>query len=55
MEGGRFRAELRLDYAPCPAPSVEYLCVGTLHSHGDHGAGHSAVDQDDEAFESGYM
>ena len=53
IEGGRFRAELRLDYAPCPAPSVEYLCVGTLHSHGDHGAGHSAVDQDDEAFESG--
>jgi hypothetical protein len=53
VERGRFRADLRLDYVPCDPPGPEFLCVGSLHSHGAFGARHSAVDAHDERFEAG--
>jgi hypothetical protein len=53
VERGRFRADLRLDYLPCAPPGPEFLCVGSLHSHGAFGARHSAVDAHDERFEAG--
>jgi hypothetical protein len=53
VEHGCFRAEMHLDYLPCPAPAADYLCVGTMHSHGAWAAGHSAIDQHDEEYEAG--
>ena len=53
IEHGRFRADLRLDYLPCESPGADFLCVGSMHSHGNLAAHHSAVDAHDEAFEAG--
>lgn len=53
IEHGRFRADLRLDYLSGEAPGPEFLCVGSMHSHGNFAARHSAVDAHDEGFEAG--
>jgi len=53
VERGRFRAELRLAYRPCPRPGPEWLKLGTIHSHGSFSPRHSLLDEHDEGFETG--
>jgi len=53
VEGGRFRAFMRLDYGACARPAPEFRKLGTIHSHGDLPARHSAIDEHDELFETG--
>jgi hypothetical protein len=52
-DGGRFRADLRLDYEACDRPAAEFLKLGTMHSHGAYSPAHSETDVHDEAFETG--
>jgi hypothetical protein len=53
FEGGRFRAELRLDYASCEKPAPEWRRMGTIHSHGNFGPAHSGIDAHDEVYDAG--
>ncbi len=53
FEGGRFRAELRLDYGACERPGPEFRKLGTIHSHGSFGPRHSVIDAHDELYETG--
>ena len=51
--GGRFRADLRLDYGTCEKPGPEYVRYGTFHSHCELAPYHSQTDVDDEIGEPG--
>jgi len=53
FERGRFRADLRLDYKACEKPGPDYLRLGTIHSHGNVGPWHSAIDVHDELYDTG--
>jgi hypothetical protein len=53
VEGGRFRADLRLDYGACARPGDAWRKLGTFHSHGPVGPRHSTVDARDELWETG--
>jgi hypothetical protein len=53
LEGGRFRAELRLEYSAMEKPGPEYLKIGTFHSHGHASPAHSSIDVHDEMFDAG--
>jgi hypothetical protein len=50
---GKFYADMRLDYGSCERPGPEFVKLGTFHSHGNGGAGHSSIDVHDELYESG--
>lgn len=53
LDGGGFRAVLRLGYATCPRPDPRFLRLGSFHSHGTFSAEHSGIDRDDERDETG--
>lgn len=53
FSGGRFRADLRLDYGFCQKPGPEYVRYGTFHSHCELAPYHSQTDVDDEIGEPG--
>jgi len=53
FSGGRFRADLRLDYGACEKPGPEYVRYGTVHSHCELAPYHSQTDVDDEIGEPG--
>ena len=53
LDRGRFRAYLHLEYGACDRPGPEYVKLGTIHSHGEVGPAHSAVDAHDELYEAG--
>jgi hypothetical protein len=53
FDGGRFRADLRLDYGLCEKPGPEWVRWGTFHSHCELAPYHSQTDVDDEIGEPG--
>lgn len=51
--GGRFTADLHLEYGAAESPGPGWLKLGTFHSHSNVSPHHSSTDAHDELFETG--